>query len=236
MKISEIRWRLKRGVLFWVYKLKLLKSTEDKIFCISYQRTGTSSVGEFFRMNNFKVIGWHMSHKLRWSELWYEGKYEKIFNSYEFKSSSVFEDSPWFHLDFYKELSERFPKARFILFERDSDKWFSSMLSHSGNRNLGSVYIHAKLYDREDELKSLTGLNPDIRSEENFNLLPLDERHRSKYIAIYEKRNQAVKDFFSNSDRFISLQLEDPDKWKKLADFFGITIDPDLEVHANKTQ
>ena len=63
----------------------------------------------------------------------------------------VFEDDPWWITDFYKLLYHRFPKSKFILLERDPDKWFDSMVSHSGGLVLGNTHRHSYIYDRLEE-------------------------------------------------------------------------------------
>ena len=123
----------------------------EKIFCISMQRTGTTSVGKFFRDFGFSWAGWPTSHRNGWGNSWYEGNYEKIFSSEDFKLTNAYEDGPWFAPDFYKVLYHRFPTAKFLLFERDPDAWFKSMLRHSGTNILGRSRNHCKLYRRELE-------------------------------------------------------------------------------------
>ena len=73
-----------------------------KIFCISFQRTGTTSVGGFFKQFGYVSRGWPACVKNDWSRLWYDGDYESIFSSKDFKTGQLFEDSPWWHPEFYK--------------------------------------------------------------------------------------------------------------------------------------
>ena len=66
--------------------------------------------------------------KDNWTNKWFEGDYDFIFDDYRFKLSQVFEDDPWWCSDFYKVLFHRFPRSKFILIERDADRWFDSMI------------------------------------------------------------------------------------------------------------
>lgn len=210
-----------------------------KIFCISFQRTGTTSVGQFFKKHGYSVATWEVSRKNKWTPLWFDGDYESIFQSDDFKKSQVFEDDPWWCLDFYKVLYHRFPKAKFILFTRDSDKWFDSMVSHSDGKTLGNTFRHAKIYRREKEYYEKFGTN---LSNYDFNkidnLLDLNESHRSHYKNIYEFRNNEIKEFFKIHDysRFFFCELEDKNKWQKLGDFFRIEVMKDFEVHVNASK
>ena len=74
-----------------------------------------------------------------------EGDHERIFRSPEFNRYQVFEDDPWWISDFYKVLFHRFPDARFVILERDADRWFDSMVSHSKGHTLGNSHLHAQI-------------------------------------------------------------------------------------------
>lgn len=202
-----------------------------KIFCISYQRTGTTSTGTFFKQCGYKVAGWDINTHNNWTFKWADGQYDDIVNCPVFNQYQVFEDDPWWCLDFYRYLYHKIPDSYFILFERDSNKWYNSMMSHSKGKTLGNTYLHCLLYNRLPEYHAL---NTEY-SRASDNLLLLNEDYREHYTAIYETRNSEVKDFFKRHDssRFINLQLEDPDKWVKLAEYFNINNTPKHDVWVN---
>jgi hypothetical protein len=214
-----------------------LGHSKKKIFCISFQRTGTTSVGEFFHQHGFSVARWSDSNRNQWSKSWVEGDDEAIYSSSDFRRCQVFEDDPWWCGDFYKVLFHRFPESRFIHFTRDADKWFNSMCNHSTTprgRNMGNTYMHAKLFRREEEYWYLLGgETPDLETIDN--LLELGEAHREHYKSIYNARNRDVRGFFRRNDasRVFAGELEDEHKWQKLGNFFGIEVPPGFELHAN---
>lgn len=220
--------------------LKYLKQiplrTNPKIFCISFQRTGTTSVGKFFSEHNFNVATNPISRKNDWTLKWFKGDYESIFKSLDFKLHQVFEDDPWWCQDFYKVLYHRFPNSKFILFERSPDKWFDSMKSHSRGKTLGNTYRHSKLYRREQEYYNLN--IEKFYSREIDNLLPLTEENRIHYTEIYRLRIREIKEFFHEFDnrRLLYARLEDPNKWQKVGRFFKINVKQGYEIHANKTK
>ena len=121
----------------------------NRIFCISMQRSGTTSVGDFFSSFGYPVARNSIAWKNKWSKHWYNGDYDSIFSSKEFNSYQVFEDDPWWLPEFYKVLYHKFPNAKFILLTRDSESWFNSMLSHSKGKTLGNTKLHCKIYRRE---------------------------------------------------------------------------------------
>lgn len=133
----------------FLYRAVLLIG-KSKIFCISIQRSGTTSVGKFLKDHGYHTSGYGEYSK-KWSYEWSKGNVEKIFNSLEFRSYQAFEDSPWYYPDFYKVIHCRYPKAKFILFQRDPDKWFDSMLRHSKGKTLGNTHRHCKIYRRLNE-------------------------------------------------------------------------------------
>lgn len=202
------------------------------------QRNGTTSVGEFFSQHGYKVAVWSISRKNKWSFKWFRGDFESIFNSYDFKKHQVFEDDPWWYPEFYKVLYHRFPKAKFILIYRDSDKWFQSMLNHSNGKTLGNTKVHSKVYRREAEFN--TYFDEEFRL--NYDEFEIDnlfelKGHEEHYKSIYELRNLEIIEFFkreSPNSLFVS-NLENPNLWIELAKFFKISIPQHYKVHANKS-
>ena len=89
---------------------------------------------DIFKDIGLRSIGFGTSKDNDWSRLWLEDDYEKIFNSIDFRTANAYEDSPWWFPDFYKIIDKEFPESRFVLLERDYDKWFDSMLTHAGGR------------------------------------------------------------------------------------------------------
>lgn len=198
----------------------------DKIFCISMQRTGTTSVGAFFRHFGYSVAGWQESKDTQWVSNWYDGNFEAIFNSKLFKNTQVFEDEPFWHPEFYKVLYHRFPNAKFILFTRDSDDWFRSMLHHSKGNIWDDFKLHCKLYHREADYYQKTDTG-----QETF------WGHDQYYKDYYETRNREVIEFFQekNSKRLIICDLNDADNWHKVGAFFDIDVPNDFAVHENQS-
>jgi len=209
-----------------------------KVFCISMQRTGTTSVGKFFRDFGFVWAGWPHSYRNNWSWLHYNGDYESIFSSDDFRRANAFEDAPWFFSEFYKILYHRFPNSKFILFTRDPDAWFLSMKKHSGGNVLGQTVVHCKNYRRELEYFRLLHEGK-ISFEDSLKLdgekfMKLDGLD-AHYKEIYELHRLEVVDFFNrtNPRALFTAKLEDPEKWVKLGSFLGIDVPSTYLVHEN---
>ena len=217
---------------------RILHNNKPKIFCISLQRTGTTSTGRFFKDHGYSVATYEVSKKNLWTTHYFKGDYEYIFSSKDFINLEVFEDDPWWLGNFYKVLYHRFPHSKFILLERDADKWFDSMMSHSHGMVLGNTHIHCSQYQRLDEFYQVFD-----HGYENFytdvidNALSLDEKHREHYTKFYKLRNKEVKLFFNYHDgrRLFTAHLEDDALWQKMGEFFDIDVRAEYNVHANKS-
>lgn len=98
-----------------------------KIFCIGFQKTGTSSLGVALTQLGYRVKGPvktrdpRIASRLLEETLPLVGKYD------------AFQDNPWPIL--YRTLDERYPGSRFILTVRDVDSWLNSVLGHFGEKN-----------------------------------------------------------------------------------------------------
>ena len=223
----------------WKLNGKRKRKGNSLIFCISMQRTGTTSVGNFFRHFNYPTAGWNTTLWKNWDKLWYDGDFESIFSSKEFLANQVFEDAPWWHPEFYKVLYHRFPDAKFVLFTRDSESWFKSMQSHSGGKTLSNTRLHCKLYHREVEFYERLDNDPEFKplAKGHDKLLDLDG-FEDQYRSFYEMRNREVTDFFNekNTESLFVCDLFDNEKWSKLGEFIGIDVPDSFEVHANKSK
>ena len=210
---------------------------QEKIFCISFQKTGTTSVGKFFMDHNYRVATYPVSKRNGWSLKWFKGDYENIFNSQDFKTRQVFEDNPWWYQDFYKLLFHRFPKSNFILFERDADRWFDSLKNHRNGKTLGNTYRHSKIYRREKDFYSEIKTSGFLYTDEKDELLQIEEKHREHYKELYLLRIREIKEFFNEcgKHRLFHVFLEDPNKWQKLGRFFNIDVADNYNIHSNMT-
>lgn len=212
--------------------------TQSKVFCISVQRTGTTSVGKFFRDFGYRWAGWPADEKEGRSLAWYAGDYEAIFSSPVFQEANAFEDSPWWLPDFYKVLFHRFPGSKFVLFMRDPDAWFDSMVSHSSGYVIGDNRSHCKVYRREIEFYELLDAGrisdkeyPDIERDAMMTLAG----HAGHYKALYRLHEREVVDFFGrySPGSLFCAQLEDGDKWQRLGAFLGVTVPEDYDARLN---
>ena len=101
----------------------------NKIFCIGWLKTGTTSFGKAMQNLGFKHCGWD---KYVWRELYKKGKLEKLIQyAQEFES---FDDLPWNKIEILKTLDDAFPGSGFVLLEREPESWFKSFERHKRNQ------------------------------------------------------------------------------------------------------
>lgn len=209
------------------------KSPAGKIFCISMQRSGTTSVGDWLESHGLVRSGSPASGRLQWTRQWFAGDYEAIFSSPEFHRTDIFEDDPWWCPGFFKIVAERYPDAKFILLERDPDEWFDSLCHHSAGRNPGWTDVHARIYRREADLQHLLQQQPDLQPD-SWNLLSILD-HREHYKKVYQKHGEEVRAYFKpQPHRLFTGNLHDPDVFAKICAFSGLRMNPAIPVpHSN---
>jgi hypothetical protein len=102
-------------------------SSRPKVFCIGFQKTGTTSLHAALSRLGYKtaaVVGRDLTaDELRKTalDLCLEAA----------KSHDAAQDMPW--PLFYRELDKAFPGSKFILTVRDPDNWFRSLENHFGD-------------------------------------------------------------------------------------------------------
>jgi hypothetical protein len=104
-----------------------------KVFCIGFNKTGTTSLGQAL-----EILGYHHSSFNRkvWVEFYLKGRFDKLVE-YTAKFDS-FDDLPWLKQDMIPILDKRFPGSKYIYLERDESSWKRS-LARWGELTFGST-------------------------------------------------------------------------------------------------
>ncbi|HNP17776.1 MAG TPA: sulfotransferase [Fulvivirga sp.] len=119
--IAPIRNRLKMAMLYF-----RKSDFSSKIFCIGYNKTGTSSLGTALSGFGFK----HSSfNRIIYRNFYLKKKYDKII-WYTSKFES-FDDLPWLKEDMIPKLDKAFPSSKFIYLHREEEDWIKSFESYS---------------------------------------------------------------------------------------------------------
>lgn len=100
-----------------------------KVFCIGFNKTGTTSLSSIFSNNSFLVAPQIPFEQNLYSYIYGNNStiIEMIKNDYY--EYSFFQDVPFSLPNLYVDLYQNFPNAKFILTVRDSEKiWYDSLV------------------------------------------------------------------------------------------------------------
>ncbi len=127
----------------------------NKIFCIGFHKTGTSSMAHALKALGYRVTGQvgTMDPRINENAL---GMALRLATKFD-----AFHGNPWSVL--YRQMDEAFPGSKFILTKRPADKWISSAIKHFGAKEtpmrewiyghghgspLGNEQVYLSRYDK----------------------------------------------------------------------------------------
>jgi len=170
----------------------------DKIFLIGFGRTGTKSIASLLKSLGYSILD--LKHerigRLSLVRLYESGDISKLFEYV--RKYDVVEDHPWPLL--YKELFYEFPSAKFILTSRTTESWIRSIVNHTIN-----------IRGPSENKRIIFGHDSPIGNEEI-------------YKSIYSLHNQSVRNFFSDSEKFLEIDLTNPKCKEHLTSFLQVEI------------
>jgi len=215
----SINKEIEKGIIsFYNNLVKIMK-----IFCLSLQRSGTKSVGGFLRDNGFSVCTYRNSLEHRLQLMWHEKKIEELLRFVKKSEYNAYEDSPWWHGDLYKYIYNNISESKFILLERDPNKWFDSMIKHSGGKNPGNSFYHSETYGRLETLDWITSLRGNYNYKRDNNILDITQS-REHYLKFHWDYHAEIKSYFNllgAEERLFYSRLETT-SWTDLADFVSL--------------
>ncbi len=176
-----------------------------KIFCIGFQKTGTSSLRDALIQLGYSVTG-VFGRDVPLAEL----RATYVERGLEIaKDFDAVEDMPWPLM--FRELDQAFPGAKFILTTRDTDRWYRSIAGH-----FGADPYHIQQLTYGDDAPAPVG-------------------HEARYRSVYEAHNAAVREYFAGRpDDLLEMCLERGDGWAQLGAFLGRSDVPDGPfIHTN---
>jgi len=179
-----------------------------KVFCIGFQKTGTSSLRDALASLGYRVTG-VFGRDVEFQEL------RETFVERGLKIASQFdavEDMPWPLM--FRELDEEFPGSKFILTYRETDSWYRSIAAHFG----ANPYHIQQLTYGED--------------------CPAPVGHEARYRQVFEDHNAAVRHYFADRPGdLLQFNLERGHGWVELGAFLDVDPIPvGPFVHTNSGQ
>jgi Sulfotransferase domain len=182
--------------------------TKDKVFCIGWHKTGTTSVQDALYFLGYRVGGWDRDRATSLIWCWREGRIEKIIKAA--REFDALKDWPWPLV--FREMAQAFPTAKFILTtRRDNATWLRSFRGHIERTPpwIGTFLIY--------------GTNE--TSDGDF------------LMRRYAEHNEQVREFFKNSpNRLLEISLENGAGWREICSFLNAPIPKRPFPHKLKSQ
>ena len=169
--------------------------SKTKVFCVGFQKTGTTSLESALEAFGYRVAG-VFGRQMTLDEM--RRTYVEVGLQVAAEHDAV-QDMPWPLM--FRQLDAAFPGSRFILTVRDTEKWYSSIASHFGST---PYHISQNTYGED---------------------APCPVGHEARYKQVYEAHNRAVLDYFQDRPNdLLVMDLGRGDGWEALCPFIGEPI------------
>jgi len=128
-----------------------------KVFCIGFNKTGTTSLKKLFENNNFKIGNQYEYESM--INYVVEDNTKVIIDKIKKESGDIFyQDIPFSLPNFYIELYKNFPNSVFLLSVRDNEKlWYESLCRFHkiffGSLNLQEIKSKNEEINRVEEIR-----------------------------------------------------------------------------------
>lgn len=207
-----------------------VKAGTQKIFCIGYNKTGTTSLEQVLKDFGYKV-GDQWDAELLMDD-WARRDFRRIVEYCQ--TADAFQDVP-FSLDFtYPVLDYAFPGSKFILtIRKDADEWYESL-----------VRFHAKLMGVKgtptiDDVKNFSYHEKGwgwIQQQRIFGSTEATLYDEKLYKSCYTNHNAQILEYFRlRQDDLLVLNLADPSAMQSLCKFLNIKYIGQPMPHLNKS-
>jgi hypothetical protein len=199
-----------------------------KIFCVGYNKTGTTSLSEIFHKNNFLVAP-QKPFECNMESYFFDS-YDTIVKMIknDYFQYSFFQDLPFSLPNLYKTLYENFPDAKFILTVRDNeDIWYNSI-----------VRFHKKIFSNFRNPSEISWTYKGLIFKKLTQVYGAPKYSPYDYDSLtksYLKHIEDVENFFKHKkNSLIKINLKDPDLIDNLEAFLDINLQNRDVPHLNK--
>lgn len=200
-----------------------------KIFCIGYNKTGTTSLKRLMNNNNInsapqKPFECNMESYFYKNYSTFVNMIKDDYHKYDF-----FQDIPFSLPNFYKVLDEEFDDAKFILTVRDNeDEWYDSL-----------IRFHKKGFVKFDTPKKISFIYEGL----TYKILTLawnskkDNPYDKKSLKeSYLKHIKDVKEYFKDKNNLLIINLSQNNVIEKIENYLNIELKNKKIPHLNKTK
>lgn len=182
-----------------------------KAFCISFHKSGTSSLHAWFGHAGFSSLHYPkhvhgVNHVLRVLPVIHDNDLALDALAPLICAFDAHSDAPWPGL--YPELACRQQDARFVLLRREPDEWWESL---ARDWQIDWIARRMSAYEWLQYRRTLP-LHPRTL---------ITRRHRDQFIAAYRAHYARAQQDISPA-RLLAMDIDDPQKSEKLSAFFGL--------------
>ncbi|CAH8295388.1 hypothetical protein EV196_10867 [Mariniflexile fucanivorans] len=202
---------------------------KNKIFCIGYNKTGTTSLEKVLMDFDFKM------GKQEEAELLIKNYLEKDYKPIVkyCKKAEAFQDVPFSLPYLWIILKEHYPNAKFILTIRDPNKWYNSITKFHSNKFADGARVPEK-----NDLINATYRYKGFLWDYNravFNTPEDDIYNKELLLESYNKHNKEVMLYFKNDPNFICIDVSKNSDYKQLCKFLKKESNNECFPHLNIT-
>lgn len=178
-----------------------------KVIGVGFHKTGTKTLAACLETLGYR----NRSLDREAFERWRRGEIETVLEL--MRDADSFEDWPWPLL--FREASERFPEARFVLTTRRDDAVWLESLSLHVERHRATSFSYRKHVYGVDEPRA----------------------HPERFLEVYRAHNDAVRSYFADRPgRLLEIRWEDGAGWEPICRFLGRPVPDAPFPHVNRRQ
>jgi Sulfotransferase domain len=202
---------------------------EQKVFCVGFGKTGTTSMEAFFKAMGFQV-GDQAAGELLLRD-WADRRFNSIIELA--RTAQFFQDIPFSCPFTFQCLDASFPGSKFVLTIRDSEQWYRSLI------RFHTQLLGKKRLPTAQELSECPIGYNGFMSEAMYLVYGTTENdpyNKDSLIATYEFHNSSVKKYFAGrkSDLLV-IDLSEEKAAQRIVEFLGMTYQGQRLPHLNRS-
>lgn len=197
----------------------LFKKRKEFVFCVGFNKTGTTSLTALFKQIGFKVAPQIKGELL--IKDYAKNNFKPIMKFVKKSKCKAFQDIPFSLPDTYKYLYNNYPDSKFILTIRDNeDEWYNSL-----------TRFHSSMFGLDNNLPTIE----DLKNSEHvykgwmwdvftnsFGTPIADPYNKDILCKKYLNHNKQVIDFFRDKpENLLVVNLKEKDVANKICSFLG---------------
>jgi hypothetical protein len=205
----------------------------DKIFCIGFGKTGTTSMEYLLQQFGFTLGNQAVAEIL--SEDWTVHKRTDRIIPF-CHTADAFQDAPFGYPGLFAELDKAFPDSKFLLTVRNSsDEWFESLVRFHTKKFSSDPDRPPNEEDLANALYRFKGFM--LRQTKNRGYLEGGLYNPVTYKECYQTHNKQVEEYFSQRPNdFLKINVGVKEDFQRLCDFLHVKTNITGFPWKNRTQ